>query len=448
MEYRVEEVNPITRKVFVDVPVEEVQASISATLALYKRSVDIKGFRKGKVPMSVIEGKFRKQIYTESTTDLVNAHINEIMSELSLTPVSSIDYDGEELLVKGEPFSYTISFEIMPEFELPSMEGLTVEQEVPEVDEEEVQSVIDRVRDQMAVNEDVTEKRKAQDGDVVVVTFQGMLDGKPLDQVKADNFELILGQGHALEDFEALAKTLTVGEISEGDVSFPEDFLNEELAGKTITMRVTLKALKQRVLPEMNDELAKKAGGFASMDAMREAVTNSYMESRKQLYRSQAQKRLLDDLMAKAEFPLPKAVVDRHVERMLNELVGKLERQGRSLASTGKTEDEWRVTYRPQAEDLARSEIFLLATAKAESLEVSEQELDFFFQQMAARTGEDFFQLKKFHMDNNLMFAVRDRLLADKAMERIYSRAEVKEVPAGSLDGEAEDEAEAKDAAE
>ncbi|THB71840.1 MAG: trigger factor [Desulfovibrio sp.] len=435
MEYRVEDVTPIKRTVHVDVPAEEVTASIAATVAIYSRSADVKGFRKGKVPMSVIEGKYRKQIYGEATTDLVNTHINEIMDELKVSPVSGIDYDGAESLVKGEDFSYSITFEVMPEFELPSLEGLSVEEEEPEVDEDEVQAVIDRIRNQMAELKDVEEKRKAQDGDVVMVTFQGQdEDGKPMDEVRAENFELTLGEGQALEDFETLVKTLEVGEIGESKVTFPEDFLNGDLAGRTITMRANLKALKEKNLPEVTDELAQKAGGFESVDAMKEAVSKSYTESRKQLYRSQAQKRLLDELLAKVDFPLPEAMVDRHIERMINELTGNLERQGKSLDSTGKTEEQLREENKQEAEDLTRSEIYLLATAKAENLEVSEQELDFFFQQMAARTGEDFFQLKKFHMDNNLMFAVRDRLLADKAMEHLYSKVEVRPIPAKKED--------------
>ena len=427
MDYTIEEVSPTQRKVVVNVPQDEVEASLKATIALYRRSADMKGFRKGKVPSSVIEGRYKKQIYTEATTDLVNLHINEIMGELKLAPVSGIDFDGKEL-VKGEAFDYSFSFEVMPDFEIPDYSGIEVEEEKVEVKEDEIEAVVERVRKQLAEIVDVDEKREPRDGEIAVITFQAEKDGKPLDEVKAENFDLPLGEGQALEVFESIVKKLKPGEIGQEDMTFPEDFMNQDLAGQTVSMRVTLKAIKTRVLPEKDDDFAKKAGGFESVDKMREAVENSYMESRKQLSRSKAQKKLLDKALSMVDFPVPESMVNRHVDRMFNELSGRLEGQGKSVASLGKTEEELREGFKADAEDLSRSEIFLLAVAKKEGIAVSEQELDFFFQQMAARTGDNFNQLKRFHMENNLMHAVQDRLLADKAMELVYSRAAIKEV--------------------
>ena len=120
MEYQIEELSPVKRSVKVEVPEEEVHAALGATIALYQRQTNMDGFRKGKVPSSIIEGRFKQQIYTEATTDLVNTHINQIMNELRVKPVSKIDYDGGEM-ERGKPFSYTLSFEVMPEFELPRL---------------------------------------------------------------------------------------------------------------------------------------------------------------------------------------------------------------------------------------------------------------------------------------------------------------------------------------
>ncbi len=440
MEYQVEEVSPVKRKVSVQVPVEEVHAAISATVALYRRDVDVKGFRKGKVPSSVIEGKYRKKIIAEATTDLVNLHINEIMGELKVTPLSGIDFDGGEL-VRDQAFDYVLGFEVMPEFVVPSFEGLEVEEETPEVDDKEVEAVFERMRSQLAELEPIDEEREPQDGEIAVIDFKALKDGEVFENFAAENFELPLGEGQTLVDFENLVKSLKPGAEDTKEVTFPEDFLNPELAGKTFDMQVKLKSIKKKVLPEVNDDLAQKAGGFANVAQMREAVINSYTESRKQLYKSNSQKELLDKLLKQVDFQVPESLVEKNVERMLSETIDRLERQGKGLQALGKSIDDLKEEFKPQAEDLARSEVMLLAVAKQESLNVDDRELDFYFQQLAARTGQDFTQLKKYHIENNLMYAVRDRLLADKAMELMYSKAEIKLIPAksGDADGDKEE---------
>ncbi|MEZ0574657.1 trigger factor [Halodesulfovibrio aestuarii] len=427
MEYKVEDLSPVKKQINITVPVDEVNAALAATIAMYRTNVDLKGFRKGKVPSSVIEGRFKKEVYSEATQDLVNVHINEVIGEGELSPVSRIDFDGGEL-VRDEEFSYAISFEVMPEFDLPSYEGIEVEEEKVIVDEKEVDEVIDRIRGNMAENVVIAENRAAKDGEIAVIDFAAYENGEPLEGVSAENFQMTLGDKQALEDFEALVKTITVGESGEGDVTFPEDFINPEFAGKTVTMKVTVHALQEKKLPELNDELAKKAGGFDSVEKMREAVVESYKSSRLQLNKSQAQKTMLDSLLKTVDFPLPDSMVDGHVDSLIQERIERLERQGKSVESLGKTPEELRAEVRPEAEEIAKTQVFLIAVAKKEGVEVTDQEVDMQLHQIAMRAGQEFHVVKDYYSKNNLLFSLRDRLLADKAMDAIYEKANVTEV--------------------
>ena len=448
MEYQVEELSPVKRKVSVAVPAEEVDAALSATAALYRKDADVKGFRKGKVPLSVIESRFRKQIYSEAANDLVNLHINEIMAELAVTPVSGIDLDGKDM-VRGEAFDYSLTFEVLPAFDLPGYEGAQVDQEVPEVKEDEVDAVVERIRGSLAETLPVAEDRAPENGEIAVISFKAWDEtGTPLEGVKAENFELTLGERQALPEFEDIVRRLKVGETGEDRIQFPEDFINPDLAGKKATMEVTLHALKVKKLPEIDDEFAKKAGGFANVQAMRDAITKSYMESRKQLHRSAAQKRLLDSLVAQVDYPLPEAMVEQYLNTMIGDLRSRLERQGRSLESLGKTGEQLRAEMLPEAESMARSQVFLLTVAAKEDLSVSEHDMDTYFTQMGMRSGEDPREIRKFYEQNNLMFQLKDRLLSDKAMEHIYDQAEVKEVPASEMADAAASEAPADAAKE
>lgn len=442
MEYKVEELSPVKRKINIQVPVEEVNAALSAAVALYRHRYEIKGFRRGKAPSSVVEGKYRTQIYQEATSDLVNYQINEALGSLGVMPLSRIDVDAKEL-VRDQELNYSIEFEVAPDFPLPDYEGLSVDVEKAEVKPEEVTEVEQRILSNAATVKPITEVRPAKDGDIVVITFGAYKDGEVFQGIQAENFELTLGEKQALPEFEELLKTLKTGEQGECEITFPEDFINPAMAGQTLTMRATLHSIKERTLPELTDEVAKRAGGFESVEKMREAIEKSYLHSREQLNKSLAQKKLLDQLLAKAEYPLPPSMVENRIDRLLADLEQKLDRQGKSLSALGKSMEELREAQRAQAEEAVRGEIMLLAIAKKENLEVKPEEIDAALTQVARQHGQDLLSVKQYYEENNLIFPLKDRILADKAIELVYARAAKTEVAAAAAE-EKKDEAPAK----
>lgn len=442
MQYDVQDVSPVERKITVTVPAEEANAAILATIALYKTKYDVKGFRKGKAPATVIEGKFRGQIYNEATTDLINYHINDILNQLKLTPMSRINVDAG-LLARDEEFTYTLGFEIAPQFDLPTYIGLDVDEERVEVKDEDVTEVERRILDNQAKPKVVSDVREPKDGEIVTVSFGAYRDGEVVSGIKAENFELTLGEGQALPEFEELIKTLTTGQGGEKDITFPADFINTELAGQTVTMKVTLHAVKVKELPEMGDDVAKKAG-FESVEKMREAIRQSYQESRKQLHKSAAQKKLLDGLVKPLGFPLPPSLVEDRIDRLVKDLEYRLDRKGKNLMSLGKTVEQLREEFRAEAMENSRAELLLLAVADKEGLSVSPQEMDAALNRLAMQTRQDFLDLKRYYEENNLVVALKDRLLMDKAMEFIYSKAQIREIEPAAAEAAGESEAKPK----
>lgn len=428
MEYVIEDLSPIKKKINVSLEAAEVEAAIAATVAMYRTSVQIDGFRKGKAPASVIEKRFRDQVYQEAKQDLINVHINEVLHEGSFSPVSGIELDGGDL-VRGEGLQYSFSFEVLPEFDLPAYEGMEVEQEKTEVDPAEVQEVLERIRRDKSTLHPVEGNSPPVDGQVAVISFEAFENGVPVEGIKAQNFELELGGKQALEGFEALVRTIPLGEEKEGDVNFPPDFINPEFAGKTLRMRVHLHAVKERRLPELDAELAKSMG-FADVEKLSEGIAASYRQSRESLHRAAAQKKLLDGLLKMVDFPLPESMVDLSVKNLLADMQGRLERQGKSIASLGKTIEELRAQMLPEAESVTRAQVFLLRVAQKEKLEVPDQEVDAYLYRTAMRSGEDFNALKDAYVKSGMIFSLRDRLLADKGMEAMYAKVTIKELEA------------------
>jgi len=428
MEYVVEDISPVKKKINVSLDAQEVDAAIAASVAMYRTSVQLDGFRRGKAPASVVEKRFRDQIYKEAKEDLINVHINEVLQAGSFTPVSGIDLDGGDL-ARGEALNYSFSFEILPEFDLPGYEGMEVDQEKTLVDPAEVQEVIDRIRRDRSSLHPVDGAAPPVDGQVAVISFEGFEDGKPLEGIKAENFELSLGERQALEGFEELVKTIPLGEEKEGDISFPVDFINADLAGRTVRMRIRVHAVKERRLPELDQAFAKSMG-HEDVDAMRASLTETYRKSREDLHRATAQKTLLDRLLEMVDFPLPESMVDLNVKDLLAGMKGRLERQGKSLASLGKNYEALRAELLPEAQSVTRAQVFLLRVARKEKLEVTEQEIDRHLYLAAMRSSDDFHALKDAYVKSGMIFHLRDRLLADKAMEAIYAKATIKEFEA------------------
>ncbi len=426
MEFSVESISPVEKKINVTVSPSEVDAAIIGSVAVYKDSVRLDGFRPGKVPASVIEKRFHDQIYTEARQDLINANINEITNQLNLEPISGINIDGlDKPLQRGEFFSYSMKFEVLPEFELPNYEGLVVEQEKVVEKEEDINKILKRIQKEHAKLVPVEGKEPGKDGQIVNLDFEAFEDGVPLPDIKTENFDLELGANASLPEFEELVKTIAPGETGSRNIKFPDDFISPNVAGKNIEMHVTVHAVKEAQLPPLDDDFAKSLK-LENLEQLKDNVKKSYVQSKEMLNRGVAQKNLLDGLLKQCEFPLPESLVELEIKFLLADLAGRLEKQGRSLGALGKSLDELKNEMMPQAKEFARSQILLHTIAKKEGLSVNENEIQAQIFKNCLRTGQDFKAMREEYERSGLIFQLRDKLLADKAMDLVYAKANIK----------------------
>lgn len=436
MEYQVEEVSPVQKKVNVTVPAEEVNASLNATVALFRKDLKISGFRQGKVPGELVEGRFQKEVYEQAQKDLLNVHFNQIFSELGVEPSAGLNIDDKGSMKRDEDFQYSIEFEVRPDVELPEYHGLQVQERKTEVDQEQVDSMIHQLQRASSSLEVAQEQRPPKDGDVAVVDFQVYENGEPLENFQSTGFELPLGQGQALEDFEAIAKELNPGERTRKEITFPEDFINEDLAGKTVEMEVQLNVVKEYALPEVDEDLAAKVGA-GSVQELRDKLTENMAKYQENMEKSRAQQQLLDQLSSRVEVPIPPSMLESQLNYLLERKREQMEQQGKSPETLG-SDEELREQFRPEAEENVKKQLILLEIAGKEELTVSDQEVERQVQRLAQENGQDPQQLKQYYEQNNLMFALRDSLLADKAMETLYQYAQVEKVDSLDEDEEAE----------
>ncbi len=422
MEYHVEELTPLKRKVNVKVSAEEVDAALGAAIALFKKDLKIKGFRKGKVPSHIVEKMFKKDIYSQAQVDLINVHFNQIFNELKVEPIAGINLDVKENFERGKDFVYSFSFEIKPEIDLPEYHGIKVKKRKVKVTEDEIKRVIEKLKKDNVKLEPTPEDRNPKDGDVVVIDFETYEDGKLLD-FKGKDIELALGEGESLKEFEEIVKSLKPGEKGEGEVPIPEDFVNPELAGKTLLMKVHLKNIKERKFP--TEEELLKLYKLDSIEDLYKTIEKNLLDFKESIEKSVVQDKILEELLSKVEFPLPETLLEDHLKYLIEREKEWLERKGKRVTIS---EEELREKYKKEAERFVKAHLLLLEIAKKEELTVTNEDFYREFLKEAIQMGVSVDKVQEYYEKNNLMHSLRDRILVDKAMEKLYEYANIEEV--------------------
>ncbi|MCH5277327.1 MAG: trigger factor [Desulfovibrionaceae bacterium] len=438
MEHSIEVVSPVARKISVTVPAAGVNAVLDSTVRGFGASLSLDGFRKGKVPARVIERRFPEEIASRATESLVNGQVSGILAKEHLNPVNRLEFDaGAAQVERDKEFSFSFSFEVLPDsIVLPEdMGALSVEVEAPDLKPEEVESLTRRLLGSMAELEEVSEARLPRDDDVVLVDVDATLDGTSVPGMSAANFRMKLHapeEGETRAELENLVRTLHAGEEGEGDMTAPEDYPDPSLRGKTVHLKVKLHTISREVLPELNDELARKVG-LQDESALRGAIREQAMLAKQREIRAKSQQKLLDSLLDAQDFPLPPSLVDRHLREYLAEAREYLARQGLDEKAVAGSLEKMKAEGEVRARMQAKAQAFLMALAYRENIQVTPQETDRSIFQMARESGQDFAKLREAVWRSGAVHDIQERLITAKALDLLYSRA--KKIEADSAAG-------------
>jgi trigger factor len=411
----------------VEVPGEQVDQALEASIDDLAKQLKIPGFRKGKVPRQVIVQRLGMDaIVHQMLDDNLSGWYRGAVAEAGIEPVDTPDVDFEQAPEAGKSFTFQAKVQVMPKPVLGEYKGLEVPRAEAEVEDEEVDRQVDRLREEFAELK-VVEARPVQEGDFVTMDFAGTLDEVPVDQAAATDYVLEVGSNQLLPDLERALVGLTAGEERVIPVPFPEDYHAEELRGKTLDFQVTVKEVKEKVLPPLNDDLAKDVSEFETLLELRLDIRKKLQSAREaavdRQYRSLAVKRAADD----ATLELPEVVVDQQAREMVEEFAHSLAHQGtdlgRFLQMTGQGVDRLLNDVRPQAEDQVRQTLVLEAVVEAEGIELSEEELEQRIAEMAAAARMEPAQFRSALEESGKMRTVRQQLLREKAADFIVEHA-------------------------
>jgi len=423
-----ESTNPCQRELTIEIPAEVVTSERDKIVGRYTKLARIPGFRKGKVPASVVRQRFADEIKSDVVEALVPRYFREEAKKQNLVPISQPRVTDLHLH-DGEPLKFTAAFEILPDFKVAAYDDIKPETIDTSVSEEDVERALNNLREQHAAYNAVEEDRPLADGDFAVIGFRGVpkeseqeADAKP---VEVEEVMVELGGENTIPEFSENLRGAKPGEHRSFDVKYADDFADKRLAGKTMTYEVEIKAIKTRSIPSANDDFAKELSAeFVTYDDLRNRLRENMKAEKEHEAEHQGRDKIVEELVRRNDFPVPESMVDQQIDL-------RLERGLRALAAQGmKTEDmkrmdfdRLRVGQRDGALREVKASLILEQIADQEKIEVSDEELEQELAGLALQAKQPVEQVRARLTEDGGLDRIRHRIRNDKALNHLYRRS-------------------------
>ena len=404
----------------VEIEPERVNEALEQAYKKVVKDIDISGFRKGKVPRKVLEARYGKEVLHKDALDiLIPQGYSEALEETGIEPIDQPDikdYNIEE----DEPFTFTAEVEVTPDVELGEYKELEIEKEDAEVTEEEIEAEIDKARNQHSQLVS-TDKEVVEEGDFVIIDFEGKKDGEKFPGGSAEEYSLEIGSNTFIPGFEEQLVGAKVGEELEINVTFPEDYNAQDLAGEEVVFDVDVKEIKEKQLPELDDEFAKEVSDYETFEEYKESIQERLQKNKEERTEREYENKLIEAASENAEVDVPAKMVEEELDKMYQNFAQSVSQQGMEVEDyldyMGTDEEGWREQNREAAENRTRSNLILEAIAEKEGIEISEEEIEEQIEEIAENNDQDPEQIKAFLQMQGQLDGLKDGLKMQKTIE-------------------------------
>lgn len=427
MSLQVEKLEHNMAKLTIEVAAEEVEKAIQAAYLKQRGKISVPGFRKGKVPRQMLEKMYGAEIFYEDAINrMIPTAYSQAYDECELDIVSQPEVDVVQM-EKGKPFIFTAEVAVKPEVTLGEYKGLKVDKIPVEVTPEDVDAEIQRERERNGRTVEVTDRSVAQD-DMITLDFEGFVDGEAFEGGKGTDYPLTIGSGAFIPGFEEQLIGAEIDQDVEVNVKFPEDYHEKSLAGKDALFKCVVHTIKEKELPELDDEFASDVSECETLEEYRQEVEKKLTDRKQAEAREKIEDQAVDQAAENAEMDIPQPMIDLQVRQMEDDMAYRLQMQGMTkemyFQMTGLTEDRMKQDLEAQALKTIRTRLVLEAVAKAENIVVSEERLEEELKKMAETYGRDLEGFKEYMGEKRIeemkeSIAVQDAitLIADAAVE-------------------------------
>lgn len=432
MKSNVEDINNLQKKLNIEVPIETVRSSFNQAYAGVRKKATVKGFRKGKAPLDVIKSMYSEKVTPDVLNDLINSNYFAALGEHKLNPIDMPEINVDKFS-EDDGLKFTATVELRPEVTIKDIDNLKVQKEKLNISDEKVNSIIEDIRRNQAETVAVLEDRAAQEGDVAVIDFEGFIGAEPLPNGAGKDHPLELGANQFIPGFEEGVVGMKVGSAKDLSLKFPEEYHAKEIAGKEVTFKVNLKELKKKVLPEVNDELAKKVGEHETLDQLKDAIRDDIKAGEESRIKNELKDRLLKELVAKNPVEVPPSMMKKQKERLIEDLHQRMSQQGMGHEQFEEYKDKWDKDFDDTASNMIQSSFLIGELAKENDLHAKEEDFENKMQEFAGQFGMDVSKIKEFYGKPEQKSQLEFQMTEDKVVEFLLAKAKVEEVDAEKL---------------
>ena len=428
MSVQVEKLEKNMAKLTIEVSAAEFEKALEDAFLKNKNKISVPGFRKGKVPRQMVEKMYGPEIFYEDAANaLIPDAYSKALDECEEDIVSSPEIDVTQI-EKGKSFIFTATVALKPEVKLGKYKGVKVEAAEVTVTDEEVDAKIEKERENNARTIEVTD-RPVKDGDMTVLDFEGFVDGVAFDGGKGENYPLTIGSGAFIPGFEEQLVGAEIGKEVEVNVTFPEDYQAEELKGKAAVFKCTIKEIKEKELPALDDDFASEVSEFDTLEEYKKDVKETLTIEKEKAARDAKEAAVIDAIIADSDMDIPEAMVTTQQKQMIDEFAQRMQMQGLSMEQyfqfTGATLDKMMEQVKPQAETRIKSRLVLEAVAAKEGIEATEEDYEEEIKTMAEVYQMEPDKIKEMLPEKSVK-GIKEDIAVKKAAEFVVNNAKAK----------------------
>ena len=425
MKTEVEDLGGSQRRIVCEVPSDEVQKEVDKYCRTLAKEVDVKGFRKGKAPPSVIKRYFRQQIHREVASQLVASSFEEAVKEHSLTPLGEPEIDTP-VLEEGKDFSFSIKLDVRPEIEVEDYKGIELHEEPVEVREEEVQKSLEELQKVHGDLKGIEEDRGAVEGDTVLVDYAAFLDGQPIPDHERKDAYMEIGSESVKRDVEEALIGARVGDERKMDVEYPPNYVDKKLADQKVEYRFQVKKILVKELPKLDDEFAKDVGPYENLEALRGRLQDEIHKEKEVRARNRLEEDLLDELLKRNSFDAPRSLVEARQAHMMKEAKVHFLSRGLQLEQSSEDYQRMEADLEELSEKEVKKHLLVEAIAQKESIEVSDEDVEARIQEIAGEHEQSVEKVKAdIQKPEDGMERFKTNLLRRKALDFLLSQARI-----------------------
>ncbi|MFA7061305.1 MAG: trigger factor [Pedobacter sp.] len=430
MQVTVEAINSVTKKINIEIPVEQVDTEIEKVYAGIRKTAKLQGFRVGKAPLQLIKRNYSDSMRKEVMRRFYDQTLFKVLNEQKIEPVDSPTIESD-ILEQGTPFKYSAVVETMPEILLQNCTDLAVTKEKYLLNPDSIEAELKRMQENMAQLVPLDEGSVVENGHVVSVDYSFTVPDHPEENSTAEDSLIEVGANQLLPEFEEQLIGMKSGEEKEVRVTLPDGYRNPEVVGKEGIFLVTLKEIKRKEIPALDDEFAQQAGEFETMEQLRSKMMEYHQKKETERIDNKVKEEIIQALIKKNPLDVPQSMIKRQLDDMFENFKKRLKSQRMSIEMMGLDEEKFRLRFRDSAQDKIKGGLLLMALIEKENITVNDEELAQHYEQIAEGNADMLVRVKEYYSTNrNAQNSLIAEIKEDKAIHFLLDHAVITEVEA------------------